>query len=269
VEIREVTSITEAEILRDHLGPGLPVLIRGGAASWRSASWTWDRLEMMGQGIPVRCEVGDTMQGANSLLETTLAEYVADLRADRIRGGTYLTQFSLFDALPELRGDVDFSLLRSRRIRRTLAWIGPAGTRTGIHCDHADNLLAQIAGRKRFRLARPGERDRLYPSRKYDFFSDLSSVDARNWDPTRHPGFGSVDWAEVELQPGDLLFNPSGWWHEVDALEPSISVNVFAVSLPGLLTRSPLLVKEGLHLAGLYRKHWCTCHGRSPEALRA
>jgi ribosomal protein L16 Arg81 hydroxylase len=265
--MREVTSITEAEFLRDHLGPGRPLLIRGGASSWPAASWNWDRLEVIGRGVPVRCEVGDTMQGANSLLETTLAEYVADLRAERIRGGTYLTQFSLFDALPELRADVDFSLLRSRRVRRALAWIGPAGTRTGIHCDHADNLLAQIVGRKRFRLARPGERDRLYPSRKYDFFSDLSSVDSRNWDRTRHPNFDSVDWAEVEMEPGDLLFNPSGWWHEVDAIEPSISVNVFAVSMPGLIRRSPLLVKEGLHLAGLYRRNWCTCHGRSPQPL--
>ena len=28
------------------------------------------------------------------------------------------------------------------------------------------------------------------------------------------------------MQPGEALFIPAGWWHQVDALDPSISVTI-------------------------------------------
>jgi ribosomal protein L16 Arg81 hydroxylase len=267
--VTEVEHLSYETFRRQHLERGVPVLVRGGAASWPACGWTWERLTGLGGDIAVRCEVGDTMQGANTHLDTSLADYIGGVASNSVGAATYLTQFELFDALPQLRSDVDFSLLRDRRIRRMLAWIGPAGTRTGIHADHADNLLAQIRGRKWFRTARPDERSRLHPSRKYDFFSDCSSVVPDRWDPETQPGFDLVDWAEFVLEPGDLLFNPSGWWHEAVALEPSISVNVFGVSVLGLASRWRLLGKEALHRAGLYRRGWCTCHGRSPADLTA
>ena len=37
---------------------------------------------------------------------------------------------------------------------------------------------------------------------------------------------------EVELSPGQALFIPAGWWHEVDALDVSISLSVTAFARP-------------------------------------
>lgn len=46
----------------------------------------------------------------------------------------------------------------------------------------------------------------------------------------------------VVLEPGDVLFVPRGWWHFVESLELSISVNVW---LP-LINDSESRLKEAL-----------------------
>jgi ribosomal protein L16 Arg81 hydroxylase len=41
-----------------------------------------------------------------------------------------------------------------------------------------------------------------------------------------------VAWLVVELAPGDAVFLPTGWWHQVVALEASISVSRGAFRWP-------------------------------------
>lgn len=38
--------------------------------------------------------------------------------------------------------------------------------------------------------------------------------------------------AELVVEAGEALFLPAGWWHQVDALSPSISVTVLEFAWP-------------------------------------
>lgn len=90
-------------------------------------------------------------------------------------------------------------------------WFGPAGTLTPLHHDTTNVLFCQIVGRKRFRLIAPQETSLLPGAR--DYYASLD--DARE---------GALI-KEVVVSPGEALFLPVGWWHEVRSLDVSVSLS--------------------------------------------
>jgi hypothetical protein len=99
-------------------------------------------------------------------------------------------------------------------------WLGPAGTFIPAHYDPSNGLLAQVFGRKRAWLAPASAMPNVY---NYPV-GVFSQVDFRDIDYVKFPLMRDVKLLECEIGPGDLLFIPVGWWHAIEALEPSASV---------------------------------------------
>lgn len=108
-------------------------------------------------------------------------------------------------------------------------WYGSTGAHTQCHYDtYGTNVIVQVHGRKRWCLFSPNQTTCLYPTRvPYEESSVFSRVDVHQPDYERHPLFAQADCWEVILQPGDVLHVPRHWWHDVESLETSISVNVW------------------------------------------
>lgn len=102
-------------------------------------------------------------------------------------------------------------------------WFGPAGTHTTMHHDHANAILCQVLGRKRVRLAPPDSLAMLDGSR--GVYNRRDPGDVIDEDLV-------ADLIEIDLRAGEALFLPIGWWHQVDALETSISVSIRAFAWP-------------------------------------
>ncbi|KAG7202658.1 hypothetical protein KM043_009833 [Ampulex compressa] len=128
----------------------------------------------------------------------------------------------------------------------TTLWIGSKGAHTNCHQDsYGCNLVAQICGRKQWLLFPPTATKSLRPIRvpyeestiysKYNFFSlmekDIEIVSQIS-DKVKL----------ITLEAGDVLLVPQGWWHYVESLDLSISVNVW---LP-LVSDCQARVKEAL-----------------------
>eukprot|EP00903_Cladosiphon_okamuranus_P009113 g8706.t1 len=113
-------------------------------------------------------------------------------------------------------------------------WLGTEGSHTPLHYDtYGVNLVAQLHGKKKWLLYSPDETVRLSPTRvPYEESSVFSRVDARGPDLARFPRFADAHPMEVTLDPGDVLFVPNHWWHFVEAVETSLSVNVW-LEAPG------------------------------------
>lgn len=107
-------------------------------------------------------------------------------------------------------------------------WIGGAGTSTTAHYDVMDNTFVQVYGRKKFRLWGPNAVTPLC------VFPDLH-VRARKSQISDTQGqryldmLSITDYLDVELGPGDSLFIPAFTFHQVEAIDFSISLNVFSV----------------------------------------
>lgn len=113
-----------------------------------------------------------------------------------------------------------------------------------------DNLYLQLAGRKTFRLFEPSQGGDLYPYPWHHPMDRSAQVDLgadRKQQHTRYPRFAEARCLEVTLQPGDLLWLPAYWWHEVVTVAPAkgakpdelvVSVN-FWFSTMGKILKPP------------------------------
>ncbi|MDV2996015.1 MAG: hypothetical protein N4J56_005669 [Chroococcidiopsis sp. SAG 2025] len=117
-------------------------------------------------------------------------------------------------------------------------WVAPGGHLECLHYDTLDGLLIQLYGTKKVLLFPPSQTYNLYP---FSIFVHLlRGLELRAWFSTvypENPDFGAFPKLkralefkqEVILEPGEMLYIPMGWWHEVTALgnEMVCSVNQF------------------------------------------
>jgi Cupin-like domain len=106
-------------------------------------------------------------------------------------------------------------------------WFGPRGTLTPLHHDVTNVLFVQVLGRKRFRLI-----PSLQTHRVYNDIGVFSQVDPDNVDLSLHPLFAEVQPLEFIVEPGEALFIPIGWWHQVESLDLSISLSFTNFAFP-------------------------------------
>ena len=142
-------------------------------------------------------------------------------------------------------------------------WIGDDdAAKTGLHNDDEHNVLCQIRGHKRVVLIAHDERDHVYPNLLYDSGTECCDVDAYSPDLKKHPLFARVAIRyEALLEPGDVLFIPRFWYHEVCPMgEFSVSVNYFcSTPLEQLRWGTGRAVLGCLHGLGVYKTGQCVC----------
>ncbi len=99
-------------------------------------------------------------------------------------------------------------------------WIGNA-TRVSTHYDVSSNIACVVAGKRRFTLFPPEQIANLYvgPLEHTMAGQPTSMVDLEAPDFDRYPRFAeALEHALVaDLEPGDAIFIPSLWWHNVAA----------------------------------------------------
>ncbi|WP_166041321.1 DUF6065 family protein [Sphingosinicella sp. YJ22] len=95
------------------------------------------------------------------------------------------------------------------------------GSFTPLHFAPVNRLIAQLEGAKRVILAPPSETGRL--DHRRGFASEMVDVtdDARL---AAFPAARDSMTFEVDLETGDLLFVPRGWWHQATALDSGAAV---------------------------------------------
>jgi hypothetical protein len=242
--------------------PCEPTVFRGLARDWPAHErWTFPHLASMGTGVPVRLVLGNRECHATRFADSTLGAYLAGIETGPHEGepAPYLKEFGLLRLFPALHDDLRLaSLYPAHAWVWNDVWIGPPGSRTGLHKDRLDNIGVLVRGRKRFRLAAPGSIEAMGAvSPKYDRVSVMATrgLDER---PASSHRFATC---EVVMEAGDALYTPAGWWHEVDNLEASIFVGgFFGGKLQVTAQWLSTLPKELLHRAGLWRKGNCVCH---------
>ncbi|WGL16437.1 cupin-like domain-containing protein [Microbulbifer bruguierae] len=105
---------------------------------------------------------------------------------------------------------------------RPRIWIGNRSV-VATHYDHSENIACVAAGRRRFTLFPPHQISNLYlgPLDKTIGGSPVSMVSLLSPDFDRYPRFEeALKHALVaELEPGDVIYIPTLWFHHVEALE--------------------------------------------------
>lgn len=234
--------------LKSYVQANRPVVVQGGLAAWPAREgWTWQALASRLGG-----HAGEVIVSANGLypdylsqpspmtkVAMTFAEFVERMFPGEgparppvlAPGETYYIygKSYLFEAFPDLLDDVaPPACLGATPVSTTSTWISSEGCVTPLHYDLPNTLLCQVRGAKQVWLFDPSQYDRLYlrgarfPG--FDNFERQSQVDIHHPDFAAFPEFRQAAAVEVTLKEGEALFIPSNWFHEVETLEPSISV---------------------------------------------
>lgn len=256
-EIKRIMKSNSEEFARElHQDPG-PRVLAGAAADWPAMSrWTPEYFESRYGATPVRTAVDLPDAGipydhvaSDHFSEMTVAEFIGLLQSPSRTNPCYL-EAETVDHFAGLGKDIDFESLMTSPDRAATndpfpplqkLWIGSANTRSGLHFDDADNFLAQIRGRKKAFLIAPGHPKIVYP---YKWNVGHSPLDPERPDLDRFPSFAGATIYEAVLEPGDVLFIPTFWWHFVQSLEPSISVNSW-FSPPQMTMHAKLIARGG------------------------
>ncbi|MGV9879677.1 cupin-like domain-containing protein [Streptomyces sp. NPDC003006] len=141
--------------------------------------------------------------------------------------------------------DCDFAgLLGSRQEQGsdTRVWIGSRGTRSMLHSDLKNNLFCQVSGHKTVTLLSWKDSKAAYP-----FYDNLvnSQVDVVHPDVARFPLLSHITFYSGTVGPGDIVYIPRGWWHDIRACTASVSVNHWFGPAQSLSEYLALLVRLG------------------------
>ncbi len=122
------------------------------------------------------------------------------------------------------------------RPSRPRMWLGNAVT-AATHYDNMDGINCMVAGRKRFTFFPPDQLENLYigPLDLAPGGQPTSMVRVAAPDFERYPRFAQALAAAetVDVEPGDAIFIPNLWWHNVESLDPvNLSVNYWWLEAP-------------------------------------
>lgn len=241
-----------------------PVIFRGLACAWplveagrRGAGAAIDYLKQFDAGRAVVAYTGasdiggrffyrDDFSGLNfeasrfglSAFLDRIASHIGDAAPPSLYIGS--TDLDLY--LPGLRKTNDLQLAPppdGRDPPLASIWIGNRTT-AATHYDMANNIACCMVGRRRFTLFPPDQIANLYPGplEPTPGGQVVSMVDLNAPDLDRYPRFADAQAAALtaELEPGDILFYPAMWWHNVEALDEfNVMINYWWNDVPAFL----------------------------------
>jgi hypothetical protein len=247
----------EERFITSFNGEGRPVVLTDVMDNWACArKWSLDYFRQEFGRLLVRCWCRNSRKKPYPAVgyELELAAYIdycrhGDLRRPppqaKMVGDAPLEpdSASLYwyenMARPEFRPlmddfDVEFYFIDNLQSRLTGEWrklvfyfpfanlfIGGAGANVALHKDYwsTHTLISHFEGRKHAMLFAPHEEVHL-------FNRDKEPIDPRKPDLAQYPTFAEATLYECALEPGETLFMPPNWLHDVVSLDPTLSLGM-------------------------------------------
>jgi lysine-specific demethylase 8 len=232
MEITRLSHLDEARFYSDYYGVA-PVLLRSFVRDSRACTrWSPEYLDSVIGEKTVQVNycaraLEKTTEGA--VLATSQHLDVPFGRASElIRSSSDVVYFlmgqPIKQVLPELLGDLDFDelIIRAAPLISVNLWFAGAGHLTPLHYDFYDNFLNQIIGRKKVTLFSPADKEYLYSQTGTPLTVNFSEPDYEQF-----PHFRRATPIEFILEPGDTLYQPAEWSHQIESLDVTVSVNFF------------------------------------------
>jgi Cupin-like domain len=268
---------------RDQIRPrNQPAILRGLVADWpavaRGRSSPQDiggYLKSFDQGRPIGLMWADPAAGGHFFYRNDMRGLNFERRKDGITAAIdrllahldaptppamFIESMPVADYLPGLLTQHRLPLLEGVVPR---IWIGNSIV-VQTHFDLSSNIACVVAGRRRFTVFPPDQLPNLYVG-PFDFTLSgppVSMVPLRNPDFERFPRFReALAHAQVaELEPGDALYLPYAWWHNVESLEKfNVLINYWWADGQPILSPFDSLLHASLSMRNLppeYREVW-------------
>ncbi|QDL09655.1 cupin-like domain-containing protein [Brasilonema octagenarum UFV-E1] len=236
-----------------------PVIFTGIVAEWKAFSlWSLDYLNSVLGEKKINARVSDHqiftydseagIYPSKKMKFTDFTDWIVNKKKDNQY--YYIQQYPIHTTFPELFPDITIPDLIDKNLSidtarwlgitekeisdyidkylslSTIFWMSTNGNITHLHHDPVESVLCQVRGRKRILLFEPKQSSFLYPFPKNSKVPFMSQLNIDQPDIDKFPQFRNAKYIECILEPGEILFFPSFWWHQVYSLdELNISVS--------------------------------------------
>ena len=227
LQVSRVRDITLKEFKKKYLHKGIPVVLEGFAKEWGcTKEWNLESLSDRYGDDELTLIDENHSSGEYVLSKTCLSDVLEAMRVGDI------SKYSRFNRLlydhPELIEDFDLNWMTKARNKFSSGktfqvFLGAKGSKTKLHAASEHNLFTQVFGQKHWYLISPKYDPVLRPLnlRAPYFHTDF---DPAKPDYDKFPAAKYMDIYECLLNPGDVLFNPPSYWHQIE--NPSASIGV-------------------------------------------
>jgi hypothetical protein len=225
VAIDRIQRCSLGEFYERYLSKRRPVIFTGLSDDWPARKkWSWSSLGKTYGATRVRVSMG---RGASAVVPLShYIDYVERPDDYDANGTPYLRDWNFLADHPEMAADFsepffadDWLMLIDRSIRPDLRWVyaGPSASKSPLHIDtigtHA--WLSQLIGKKRWKLFSPSDVPESYLEKGADAFRP---------DRVRFPRLRTATCWEATLEPGETIFVPYGWRHQIQNVGPSLAL---------------------------------------------
>ena len=217
-----------------------PVVLTDLARDWPAMKlWSFAEFKRRYGALTVQVQAGRDSDADFELnkvqhrRDTNFAAFVDRILTSTETNDEYLTannellRRSEFSGLLDEVGPLPDFCIQSGLRQSAFLWVGPAGTKTPLHHDTVMLFHTQVVGRKRWRFVSPLSGPNLYND--YDVYSP---VNFETLDLQRFPDAAKVKVLDVVVEPGETIFLPLAWWHQVTSLDKCISLSFTNLDVP-------------------------------------
>lgn len=274
-EIERRGDLTPAEFTRQYAAAHRPVILTGATAGWQALQkWTPEFFRETYGDRTISFQRGEVK-------ERNLAEFI-DLvtHSSAAQPAPYWTNNPIAEIFPELLADLQplppyvepnwgrrsflhpgmgHSLNRGAKIELYIG--GAGGAFPVLHWDGLSShaFLMQIYGRKKYWAWAPDQSELLYASKNPPNLSPIGDVE--HPDLEKYPRFAEARGMEFYLNPGEILFVPSRWWHTAKMEETSITVSINVVNQTNWANFTEDMLRNASGPASLFKRIYLAASG--------
>ena len=214
--------------VRALIDEGRPFVVEAGEGA--CADWSVERLRATFGHCTARSRLGDTDQSIAEFVDE-MVRYEPPGDPNEVVHGVS-TPYTLGSILPdEMVPSFTPRFFEREDFLPPRLWFGatiPGVPLTPLHRDPLNGFLHQFIGRKRLTFYSADQAPVLRPHRSYNNYQLCwNDPEREDRDGRTAPTASSVS---VTLEPNELLVTPTGWFHQVHAVDsPNLSVSYFGV----------------------------------------
>lgn len=244
----------------DGKGSPMPVVFHGATKNWEAATWTpgyfanhfGDEEIIVTPQRPLEEGLDYDKNSeliATNFLCTTIRDHIKEISLNSKNAGYFLAPLKHNSTKENLEKEAKKNLVKNsifvythldlpkqthfpqaiaksdpKESRSYFLFIGAGNTITSLH-SHGSTFLAQIYGRKLATLIHPKYIERCSPKWEGGKFVARCAIDIMKPDFEKFPELKGIEVYQTMLEPGDVLYIPDGWLHDIRGLTTSISIS--------------------------------------------
>ncbi|XP_013378892.1 uncharacterized protein LOC106150561 isoform X1 [Lingula anatina] len=215
---------------RDYMRKSVPLIVRGGVKHWpaveRWKSEDYLREKFGHQVFNVMFKNTSVDKNHFGHMFMYMDDYLNHYKNHKLYLDAGISLEMAEDVtLPKVFGcDTYFKIMKPYQIFFNAGW-----SSTDLHLDITETFFAQVTGQRQWILTTPRDGKNTY-SDDFQYHTGISQIDIESVDLINFPDVTKVDVYNITANPGDIIYVPEGWWHQVRAKgpnPPNIAIAIF------------------------------------------